>query len=156
MSQAGEQAAAREFIWPVRVYWEDTDAGGVVYYANYLKFMERARTEWLRALDIEQMPLKEQEGILMVVAHVDVSYRRPARYGDLLQVVCSMSEIGKVSLTFEQRVYRAAEGNAAGGELLVNGTTKVGCIDANTFRPKALPKIIVESLSRSMVGSLSA
>jgi acyl-CoA thioester hydrolase len=123
----------------------------VVFYANYLKFMERARTEWLRALGIEQTPLKEQDGILMVVAHVDVSYRRPARYGDLLQVVCSVTEVGKVSLTFEQRVYRDVAGReTAGGELLLDGKVKVGCIDATSFRPKALPKVIVESL----VGSL--
>jgi acyl-CoA thioester hydrolase len=148
MTQAdATRAHAAEFIWPVRVYWEDTDAGGVVFYANYLKFMERARTEWLRALGIEQTPLKEQDGILMVVAHVDVSYRRPARYGDLLQVVSSVTEVGKVSLTFEQHVYR----DAPGGELLLNGKVKVGCIDATSFRPKALPKIIIESL----VGSLA-
>jgi acyl-CoA thioester hydrolase len=151
MTQPHEVAAAAEFTWPVRVYWEDTDAGGVVFYANYLKFMERARTEWLRALGIEQTPLKEQDGILMVVAHVDVSYRRPARYGELLQVVCSVTEVGKVSLTFEQHVYR----DVAGGELLLNGTVKVGCIDATSFRPKALPKIIVESLTKRQGGSLS-
>jgi acyl-CoA thioester hydrolase len=151
VERASEQASKKEFTWPVRVYWEDTDAGGVVFYANYLKFMERARTEWLRALGIEQTPLKEQDGILMVVAHVDVSYRRPARYGDLLQVVCSVTEVGKVSLTFEQRVYR----DAAGGELLLDGKVKVGCIDAGSFRPKALPKAIVESLVGSLGGSLS-
>lgn len=139
MTQAGNS----EFIWPVRVYWEDTDGGNVVYYANYLRFMERARTEWLRSLGIEQTPLKEQQGILMVVAHVDVSYRRPARYGDLLQVVSSVSEVGKVSLTFEQRIYR----DAAGGELLLDGKVKVGCIDASSFKPKALPKMVVGSLS---------
>ena len=136
------QASKREFIWPVRVYWEDTDGGNVVYYANYLRFMERARTEWLRSLGIEQTPLKEQQGILMVVAHVDVSYRRPARYGDLLQVVSGVSEVGKVSLTFEQRIYR----DAAGGELLLDGKVKVGCIDASSFKPKALPKMVVGSL----------
>lgn len=140
---AQREFANSEFVWPVRVYWEDTDAGGVVFYANYLKFMERARTEWLRALGIEQTPLKEQQGILMVVAHVDVSYRRPARYGDLLQVTSSVTEVGKVSLTFEQRVYR----EAVGGELLIDGKVKVGCIDATSFKPKALPQVIVGSLS---------
>jgi tol-pal system-associated acyl-CoA thioesterase len=136
------QATAAEFVWPVRVYWEDTDAGGVVYYANYLRFMERARTEWLRSLGIEQMPLKEQHGVIMVVAHVEVTYRRPARYGDLLQVVSSLAEVGKVTLSFEQRVYR----ESVDGELLLEGRAKVGCIDAANFRPKALPKHVIGSL----------
>lgn len=130
------------FIWPVRVYWEDTDAGGVVYYANYLKFMERARTEWLRALGIEQVPLKEQHGVLMVVAQLEANYRRPARYGDLLQVTCRLVEMGKASIRFEQCIYR----HEVGGELLLDGKARVGCIDALSFRPKALPEIIVGSL----------
>ena len=74
--------------WPVRIYWEDTDAGGIVYYANYLKFMERARTEWLRAAGIEQLPLKEQHGLMFVVVDLEAHYRKPARYGDELQVTC--------------------------------------------------------------------
>jgi acyl-CoA thioester hydrolase len=131
-----------EFIWPVRVYWEDTDAGGVVYYANYLKFLERARTEWLRALGIEQQQLKEQLGLLMVVAQLTANYRRPARYGDQLQVLCRITDIGKVSLSFEQHIYR----EAIAGELLLDGTVKVACIDAGSFRPQALPHVIVRSL----------
>jgi len=143
---AQREFAKSEFVWPVRVYWEDTDAGGVVYYANYLRFMERARTEWLRSLGIEQLPLVEQHGVLMVVAHVEATYRRPARYGDLLQVVSSIAEVGKVSLSFEQRVYR----ESVDGELLLDGKVKVGCIDATNFRPKALPKQIVVSLAGSL------
>ena len=135
-------AATRCFTWPVRVYWEDTDAGGVVYYANYLKFMERARTEWLRTLGIEQMPLKEQYGVLMVVAQVQANYRRPARYGDQLVIACEITAVGKVSLSFTQRVYRDVED----GELLLDGNVKVACIDADSFRPKALPSEIVRSL----------
>jgi acyl-CoA thioester hydrolase len=131
-----------EFIWPVRVYWEDTDAGGVVYYANYLKFMERARTEWLRALGIEQGPLKEQAGVILVIAHIEASYRRPARYGDMLQVVSRLTEIGKASLSFEQRIYR----HAVGGELLLEGRARAGCIDASSFKPRALPELIVEKM----------
>ncbi len=153
--------AHTEFVWPVRVYWEDTDAGGVVYYANYLKFMERARTEWLRALGIEQMPLKEQHGVLMVVAQVEASYRRPARYADALQVHCRIVEVGKASLSFEQKVYRVPPviaGVAGGlepivqphqkpdGELLLDGKVRVACIDAGSFKPRALPQVIVGRL----------
>lgn len=134
--------AGPEFVWPVRVYWEDTDAGGVVYYANYLRFMERARTEWLRALGVEQSMLKEHLNVLMVVAQVTANYRRPARYGEQLQVHCRLAAIGKVSLSFEQRIYR----DAVGGELLLDGMVKVGCIDAASFRPRALPQEVVRSL----------
>ena len=143
-----------EFVWPSRVYWEDTDAGGVVYYANYLKFMERARTEWLRALGIEQIPLKEQHGILLVIAQVEANYRRPARYGDVLQVTCRIVECGKASLTFEQNIYRAAHDskNSADeltrGELLLDGKTRVACVDASNFKPRALPEIIVRELKQ--------
>lgn len=131
-----------EFVWPVRVYWEDTDAGGVVYYANYLRFMERARTEWLRALDIEQGPLKEQAGVMLVIAHIEATYRRPARYGDLLQVTARVIEVGRASLSFEQRIYR----QEVGGELLLEGRARAGCIDAGSFRPRALPELIVRNL----------
>jgi acyl-CoA thioester hydrolase len=130
------------FTWPVRVYWEDTDAGGVVYYANYLKFMERARTEWLRALGIEQGPLQAQLGVLLVVTGVEVSYRRPAKYGDLLQVTCKIIERGKASVGFEQQIYRGQ----VGSELIVQAKTKVACIDAQQFKPRPLPKIILGSL----------
>ncbi len=135
------QSLNKEFMFPCRVYWEDTDAGGVVYYANYMKFMERARTEWLRSMGIEQTPLKEQYGILMVVAKVEANYKRPARYGDLLHVSCRVIEQGKASLNFEQNIYR----DRADGELLLAGNTRIACVDANTFKPCALPKMIVQA-----------
>ena len=138
---------SREFVFPCRVYWEDTDAGGVVYYANYLKFMERARTEWLRAMGIEQTPLREQYGVLLVVAKVEASYRRPARYGDLLQVSCRIIEQGKASLSFAQNIYRGESHSAANSELLLEGITRVGCIDADSFRPRSLPPVIVQALN---------
>lgn len=131
------------FTWPVRVYWEDTDAGGVVYYANYLKFLERARTEWLRALGVEQVPLKEQYGVLLVISQVEMSYRRPAHYGEVLQVCSFPTEVGKASITLQQQVYR----HQVGGELILDGKVKVACVDANRFRPKPLPEIIVRSLT---------
>lgn len=131
-----------EFVWPVRVYWEDTDAGGVVYYANYLRFLERARTEWLRAMGVEQEPLRREQGILLVVATVVANYRRPARYGNLLEVRSRITELGRVSLTFDQHIYRD------GGELLMDAATRVGCIDAETFRPRPLPEIIVREIEK--------
>jgi acyl-CoA thioester hydrolase len=123
------------------VYWEDTDAGGVVYYANYLRFLERARTEWLRAMGIEQEPLKRELGILLVVAKAEANYRRPGRYGNLLEVRSRIVELGRVSLIFEQLIYR-------NDELLMDATTRVGCIDAETFRPRPLPEIIVREIEK--------
>lgn len=137
------EVAQSIFTWPVRIYWEDTDAGGVVYYANYLKFMERARSEWLRSLGFEQGPLKEHAGIILVIAHIDVSYRHPARYGDLLQVTTKLLEAGRASLRFEQHIYR----DLVGGELLVEGRARAACVDPNSFKPKPLPKNIAEKLS---------
>lgn len=137
----------KEFIFPCRVYWEDTDGGGVVYYANYLKFMERARTEWLRAMNIEQTMLREQYGVLLVVARVEANYKRSARLDDLLQVSCRVIEQGRASLTFEQNIYRSND-NASKGELLLEGVTRVGCIDATTFKPKAIPDVVVQALAQ--------
>jgi tol-pal system-associated acyl-CoA thioesterase len=147
-----EQGAA-PFIWPVRVYWEDTDAGGIVYYANYMKFMERARTEWLRAIGIDQVRLKEEDGLIFVVVDVEAHYRKPARYGDLLQVTCKLSETTRASLTLDQAVYRTAAaqgcanaagagcaGAAVGGELLLDGRVRAACLDAVKYRPRPLPQ----------------
>ena len=124
------------FTWPVRIYWEDTDAGGIVYYANYLKFMERARTEWLRAAGVEQLPLKEQHGLMFVVVDIQAHYRKPARYGDELQVTCAVADRSRASLTFQQQVYRGGRD----GELLVEGKVRVACLDATNLKPTALPK----------------
>jgi acyl-CoA thioester hydrolase len=91
-----------DWRWPVRVYWEDTDAGGVVYYANYLKFMERARTEWLRSLGVSQSSLERERGVLFMVLHVEVDYRSPARLDDELIVSCRAAPDGRTSAIFEQ------------------------------------------------------
>jgi acyl-CoA thioester hydrolase len=131
--------SANHFTWPVRVYWEDTDAGGIVYYANYLKFMERARTEWLRAIGIEQGPL-QQQGLIFVILDTQVEYRRPARYGDALTVTASIREHTRATLSFTQEVLR---GDA---ELLVTGAIRVACLDALTYKPKGLPKLLLENL----------
>jgi acyl-CoA thioester hydrolase len=126
------------FTWPVRVYWEDTDGEGVVYYANYFKFLERARTEWLRSLGVEQGPMKRERGLMFVVVDVEAHYRRPARYGDLLEVTCAVAERTRATLTFEQRIYR----DEPQRELVLDGRVRVACVDATTHRPTALPAVV--------------
>jgi len=127
------------FSFPVRVYWEDTDAGGIVYYANYLKFMERARSEWLRAIGIEQGPLKDEHNAMFVVVNVEAHFKRPARYGELLQVGCVIDQTTRASLTFKQQIARD-------GELLIDGKVRVACLDATTFRPQPMPDTVVEKM----------
>jgi acyl-CoA thioester hydrolase len=131
------------FVWPTRVYWEDTDAGGIVYYANYMKFMERARTEWLRSLGIEQTPLKDEQGLMFVVVEIAAHFRKPGRYGELLQVTCAVAEAARASLTFAQEVYR----DRLDGELLLDGRVRVACLDAVRYRPRPLPKSLVEQMT---------
>jgi acyl-CoA thioester hydrolase len=125
-----------EFSWRTRVYWEDTDGGGVVYYANYLKFMERARTEWLRSQGHSQIELAGQHGFVFAVAEVKVNYRRPARLDDELLVSCVPKPEGRASLRFTQTVTRAD------GLLLAEGEVRVACVDAKTFRPRPLPDFV--------------
>ncbi len=126
------------FCWPVRVYYEDTDAGGVVYYANYLRFMERARTEMLRAGGFEQDRLREEEGILFVVKHVTIDYRSPARFNDSLQVTAGITKWGRTSITFGQQVMR-------GDTCLAEAQIVVVCLDAARFRPHAIPPSLTEA-----------
>ena len=121
-----------EFAWPVRVYYEDTDAGGVVYYANYLKFMERARTEWLRAAGVEQDRLRAELGVLFVIVGVELRYHKPARFNEQLTVTVEPVEQGRSRFTVRQEVRR-------GDELLVSGTITAACIDADTFKLKSIP-----------------
>ncbi len=128
----------KEFLWPVRVYYEDTDSGGVVYYANYFKFMERARTEWLRALGFEQDELLQKEGILFAVRRVETDFKRPARLNDALIVSAGIKTRGKASLTFQQKITREAN-----GQLLCSGEVQVACIDATRFRPKLIPETLL-------------
>jgi len=134
--------ASPAFTFPIRIYWEDTDAGGIVYYANYLKFMERARTEWLRHLGVEQEPLRLEHGLIFVVVHADVHFKKPARYGDMLQVGCALKERSRVSMTFEQTVAREET-----AELLVTGAVKIACLDAMKMKPRGLPESVVQQLA---------
>jgi acyl-CoA thioester hydrolase len=125
-----------EFTWRTRVYWEDTDGGGVVYYANYLKFMERARTEWLRTLGHSQMELAGTHGFVFAVVEVKVNYRRPARLDDELLVSCVPVPEGRASIRFRQTVTRVDTA------VLADGEVRVACVDAKTFRPRPLPDFV--------------
>ena len=132
-----------QFCWPVRVYYEDTDSGGVVYYANYLKFMERARTERLRAMGFEQDRLRKDHGILFTVHSIQVDFKRPARFNDALEVSAELSEQRRASLTFFQEVHRCGE-----AEALCNGQVRIACVDSTSFKPVPIPDFIRLELSR--------
>ena len=124
-----------DFTFPVRVYWEDTDAGGVVYYASYLKFLERARSEWLRALGIDQLRLMREERLQFVVVEANVRYHRPAKFDDELVVSVTLESLRGASIAMGQEVRR-------GAELLVSATVRAACLDADTLKPRPLPKTL--------------
>ena len=130
----------RAFVWPVRVYWEDTDAGGIVYYATYLKFMERARTEWLRALGCDQASMRARHRLQFVVARANVEYRRPARFDDRLDVAVRVLALRRASVELSQHV------RSAGRELLCHAEIRVGCVDIETFRPRGIPISLQQEL----------
>lgn len=132
------------FRFPVRVYWEDTDAGGVVFYANYLKFFERARTEWLRGFGFEQEILRTSEGVMFIVSETAVRYLRPARLDDLLQVSVTIREARQASLQLAQQCWRS---DPDGETLLAEGTIRIGCVDSGTFRPRRIPISLLEALA---------
>lgn len=129
-------------MWQARVYWEDTDAGGIVYYANYLRFLERARSEWLRARGVSQRALALDPGILFSVVSVEAQYRRPARLDDILAISCEPVRDGGASLAFGQRLWR---GDPA-GELLLTASVRVACLDAGSLKPRRLPQVILQEL----------
>ncbi|MET0542223.1 MAG: tol-pal system-associated acyl-CoA thioesterase [Variovorax sp.] len=133
------------FELPIRVYWEDTDAGGIVFYANYLKFMERARTEWLRSLGVEQRRLRDETGGQFVVSETQLKYHRPARLDDELLVTAEAQQIGTASLIIAQRVLSKTEH----GMLLCEGTIRIGWVDAATLRPARIPAQVSGTLERS-------
>ena len=128
----------------MRVYWEDTDAGGVVFYANYLKFFERARTEWLRALGIGQRALKESSGGMFVVTETNVRYLRPARLDDQLLVTVRLEKIGRASLTLAQQILTTAQTDPQ--LLLCEGNIRIGWVQADSFRPARIPHSLLETL----------
>jgi acyl-CoA thioester hydrolase len=127
------------FAWPVRVYWEDTDGGGVVYHSQYLAFMERARSEWLRALGADQSAIRDGERVQFAVVEMNVRWRRAARYDDALTVTVELAGTGGATLGFRQAVLR-------GEEVLVEADVRVAAVDADGLRPRRLPRAIVELL----------
>ena len=128
-----------DFDTMMRVYWEDTDAGGVVFYANYLKFFERARTEWLRHLGVEQQALRDSSGVIFVVTDTQVSYHSPARLDDLLRITVQLRTRGTASMVMAQQAWR-------GATLLAQGQIRVGCVDAASFRPCRMPAAMTQTL----------
>lgn len=131
-----------EFVWPIRVYYEDTDAGGFVYHADYLKFMERARTEWLRDLGFEQTQLKQQYNLVFVVRQLSIDYLKPALFNDLLHITTGVTKMGKASMTLTQQVLREAD-------ILCSAVVKIAAINLVNQRPKPIPPDILEALRKT-------
>ena len=127
------------FTWTVRVYYEDTDTGGVVYYANYLKFFERARTEWLRAAGFGQRALAVEQGLQFVVARIECDYKRPAKLDDLIELDVRVIQAGRVSVVFEQTARR-------GDEVLAIARVRAGCVDTSTLAPKPMPAPMLQAM----------
>jgi len=130
------------FRWASRVYWEDTDGGGIVYYGNYLRFLERARTEWLRALGFSQKMLASDPGVLFAVVSLSIEYRRPATLDDELVTTCEPMIEGSTTIRFAQQIYRGADVTLSKDGMLVDASVRVACIDARTLRPKRLPDFL--------------
>ncbi len=131
------------FTFSIRIYWEDTDAGGIVFYANYLKFFERARTEWLRSLGVEQQSLKDEIGGMFVVSETQLKYFSPARLDDLLEVTAQTVETGRASLVLSQQAWLNVAGQR---KLLAEGTIRIGWVDSHTMKPGRIPAKILEAL----------
>jgi acyl-CoA thioester hydrolase len=128
-----------DFTWTVRVYYEDTDAGGIVFYANYLKFFERARTEWLRALDVNQQDLLDQHGAMFVVKCAQVDYHAPAKLDDVITLTLRIEKLGRASVQFLQQA-------SCGAALLASARVKVGCVDRAAFKPRPLPDAVAAKM----------
>ena len=144
LPQTGDSQAVSKFSWPVRVYYEDTDAGGVVYYANYLRFMERARTERLRQLGVEQRALRQDSGILFAVRSATLDFVRPARLDDALRVSAEVAECRRASLVFQQAVY--LDGDES--RVFCTARVRVACLEADRLRPHPIPDFILQELTR--------
>jgi acyl-CoA thioester hydrolase len=131
----------KNFTWPVRVYFEDTDVGGVVYYANYLRFLERARSEWLRSMGFDQSRMMQDSGLGFAVRSVAAEYLKPARLDDELRVTCRIKMLGRAQVIFEQSVER-------GGETLLTATVRLACMDLARGRAAAVPTDIYDQLAK--------
>lgn len=135
------------FTFPIRVYWEDTDAGGIVFYANYLKFFERARTEWLRDLGIEQQKLRDETGGMFVVTQAELNYLKPARLDDMIAVTAVLQSSGRASITIAQQAFLQPLSSDPAPQLLCEGSIRIGWVHSATMRPARIPNSIVEKLS---------
>ena len=131
---------SKPFAWPIRVYYEDTDAQGVVYYANYFRFMERARTEWLRALGVDQLALMKEERRIFVVTESNAKFRVPARFNDEIVVTARLAGLTRATFDIEQNIYR----DSLEGELLLEGSVRAAYLNADTLRPTRVPASIFE------------
>ncbi|TKC91119.1 tol-pal system-associated acyl-CoA thioesterase [Trinickia terrae] len=129
------------FTWPIRVYYEDTDAGGIVFYANYLKYFERARTEWLRACGVDQSRLAGEDGVIFVVKSTTLDYQAPARLDDIVTIASRIERIGRASVEFVQEAWRD-------DVLLATGQIRVGCVDRGALRPAPIPAPVLAALRR--------
>ena len=143
----------KEFSWPVRVYYEDTDSGGVVYYANYLKFMERARTELLRSLGYQQDRIQQELGILFAVVSANIQYKKPARFNDELNVITSITSLGKASIRFKQSVCLKSAHHTYGADekisgLLSEADIKIACLNAKKFTAQSIPASIIKKINQ--------
>lgn len=143
-SAAGTKGNTPPFSWPVRVYYEDTDAGGVVFYANYLKYFERARTEWLRALDVHQQSLAVSEGIVFVVKSSNVDYHAPARLDDELVITVMIEKPGRVAVELLQQAWRISGESRV---LLTTAQVKIVCVENKGFRPCPIPTHILQKIT---------
>ncbi|WP_211452908.1 tol-pal system-associated acyl-CoA thioesterase [Collimonas antrihumi] len=141
------------FSWRIRVYYEDTDTGGVVFYANYLKFFERARTEWLRAAGVGQRTLEQTDGVMFVVKSTGVDYHAPAKLDDELELTVVVERMGRASVDFIQQAWRLGENEPT---LLATGRISVACVDAATFRPQAIPKQVLHNIKPGAAHSVPA
>jgi acyl-CoA thioester hydrolase len=134
------------FSWPIRIYYEDTDTGGVVFYANYIKFFERARTEWLRAAGVSQQALTQTHGVMFVVKSTAVDYHAPAKLDDELKLTVVVERLGRASVQFLQEAWRISGGEE---KLLATGQIKVGCVDTISFRPSVIPDEVLKKIRTS-------
>ena len=146
---SNENLSTGEFSWPVRVYYEDTDSGGVVYYANYLKFMERARTELLRSIGYEQDQIQQELGVIFAVHSANIQYKKPARFNDELNVITSIASLGKASIHFKQSIFlKASHHTGATAGLLSDAEIKIACLNAKQFTPQSIPASILEKINK--------
>ena len=141
------------FRWPLRVYYEDTDAGGIVFYANYLKFFERARTEWLRAAGVGQQLLARETGCMFVVKNASIDYHAPALLDDRLEISVQIQKLGRASVLFTQEAWRL---NDHGTVRLCTGNIRVGCVDINTLRPAEIPAAVFKKISMAEASAFNA